>query len=695
MNSNHRKNLRSNPKKPSNASVLASRMDKLEKETLKNSMYLEGGSKLVYPALRYPGAYVSSALPIHTNPWLILGNPLRPLSAVNLSYIMECAMRGEFTQIQWLMIHAELRDPDLIALESYRTGSLLEMDWDIKISEKAKRLNMEDEAKLQQGLLVDRYEKIKNLYEAIKHLGLAVFRGYAHVVIRDTELEPLEQLWFVREGLYGPWFWNPESRLVNSMYYDRAEALDESYFLIRTKQQSVMYWAVMKYLYTTFGMRWWSAFCDAVSKQGTVVIGPPEMDTAHADEFKTNAEKISQGASGVLPYQSTIIQPNNSRGPNMFDPWLRYLSEKLVLAGTGGKLTMLNDSVGIGGSQSDTHGDTFKAIANSDAQEISEIFQNQLDKPLIEENFPGQPVLAYFQLNFKENVDISGYIRDVVSLSTQGFIVDPTEVSQKTGYKITYKAPGAMPVMMAPGQEPTPGGENNPEGEPPSNEPDPEQLRIGIETEREHTDDDAIAEQIARDHLTEMPDYYSRLQKMEAGAIQNRGEGIAGALGISSTWLKPVSDLLLQITHKVEQNQMTKADLAVYLQSMAVRLPELFAKMDVNAFAQVLEKGMGRAVIQGVGDAVTGKAIKTPPPPTTPIHGQAGREAGAKVGRVGKLLNAIRSRWDISNRIVKRKDQWHVLSKDGSKHLGGPYKTKGEAVERLRQVEYFKAHQKE
>jgi hypothetical protein len=40
-------------------------------------------------------------------------------------------------------------------------------------------------------------------------------------------------------------------------------------------------------------------------------------------------------------------------------------------------------------------------------------------------------------------------------------------------------------------------------------------------------------------------------------------------------------------------------------------------------------------------------------------------------------------------RVVHQKDGWHVLSEKG-KNLGGPYGTKGEAVKRLRQVEYFK-----
>ncbi len=40
--------------------------------------------------------------------------------------------------------------------------------------------------------------------------------------------------------------------------------------------------------------------------------------------------------------------------------------------------------------------------------------------------------------------------------------------------------------------------------------------------------------------------------------------------------------------------------------------------------------------------------------------------------------------------IVKRKDGYFVLSEKTKKNLGGPYKTKEEALKRLRQVEYFK-----
>jgi hypothetical protein len=41
------------------------------------------------------------------------------------------------------------------------------------------------------------------------------------------------------------------------------------------------------------------------------------------------------------------------------------------------------------------------------------------------------------------------------------------------------------------------------------------QLKRGIAVEREHTDDEATATEIALDHLNEFPDYYDRLEKVE------------------------------------------------------------------------------------------------------------------------------------------------------------------------------------
>lgn len=44
---------------------------------------------------------------------------------------------------------------------------------------------------------------------------------------------------------------------------------------------------------------------------------------------------------------------------------------------------------------------------------------------------------------------------------------------------------------------------------------DPKELKMGIEVEKEHTPDEDVVTRIALDHLAELPDYYTKLKKME------------------------------------------------------------------------------------------------------------------------------------------------------------------------------------
>jgi hypothetical protein len=46
---------------------------------------------------------------------------------------------------------------------------------------------------------------------------------------------------------------------------------------------------------------------------------------------------------------------------------------------------------------------------------------------------------------------------------------------------------------------------------------------MGIEVESEHTKDKTKAKEIAMDHLTEFPDYYTRIKKMEKSADKKWG----------------------------------------------------------------------------------------------------------------------------------------------------------------------------
>jgi hypothetical protein len=51
---------------------------------------------------------------------------------------------------------------------------------------------------------------------------------------------------------------------------------------------------------------------------------------------------------------------------------------------------------------------------------------------------------------------------------------------------------------------------------------DQKELNMGKSVEKEHTDNEAIATAISRDHLSEISDYYTRLNKMESDAKKGR-----------------------------------------------------------------------------------------------------------------------------------------------------------------------------
>lgn len=52
---------------------------------------------------------------------------------------------------------------------------------------------------------------------------------------------------------------------------------------------------------------------------------------------------------------------------------------------------------------------------------------------------------------------------------------------------------------------------------------DPMEFKMGIKVEFEHTSCPYISAKIAIDHLTEIPDYYTRLAKMENDAFKELG----------------------------------------------------------------------------------------------------------------------------------------------------------------------------
>lgn len=90
----------------------------------------------------------------------------------------------------------------------------------------------------------------------------------------------------------------------------------------------------------------------------------------------------------------------------------------------------------------------------------------------------------------------------------------------------------------------------------PVEEVDPDQLNLGIAVEREHTDDDNKASEIARDHLIEDPEYYTKL--VNAGLVDEPDAiEIARNLGIVSEAKNKIFKLSDKITYLGKPGKIT------------------------------------------------------------------------------------------------------------------------------------------
>jgi hypothetical protein len=270
-----------------------------------------------------------------------------------------------------------------------------------------------------------------------------------------------------------------------------------------------------------------------------------------------------------LPAGSTAQFSDGPRGINPFRDHMKYLQEQLVLAGTGGLLTMLAMPTGIGAGASGEHADVFATIARAEARRISEIFQKQHDARFLSNTFPGKPILAYFEIAAQESVDVGEIITHATTLATAGYQIDPAELAEKTGYKISVR-----PLPAAPETAPHQFTNRSFDG-------------AGLPSPRQQTG-------------------------TGASRLQNRAtDKFASALGVDSVWLSPVADLLAEIERKAADKTISDADLAVFLESATAQLPEIFDRMDHDALAELLEAALGTAALEGVKAGIAAKKPKT------------------------------------------------------------------------------------
>jgi len=387
-----------------------------------------------------------------SNAWRDAYNPLRGMSLQRLLSLLDAGERGQYADLRWFYHYMERSDAMVFSVMQRRRAALLSCDWDIRevsgygrdgVSASANGGRDKVDSALageQAAMLREAYDRIENLRDAVSFLFSGFFRGYAHMEKHYAasgmieRLEPVEQWFWVRDGMYGPWEYNQNA--VSGRY--RGVPIEPDNFVILDTVPLNRLLSV-QYLGRTLTLKDWDSFLEVYGIPSVFLVGPPNTPESKEEEYQRIAEQLISDGRGYLPYGSDIKYVNGGGNHPPFKERIEYLDRQITLVATGGLLTMLTES-GSGTLAGNAHSETFLQIARSDAAMLSEVLQKHFDTPLLREFFPGQPILAYFEFAPPAGSEVSRVVQDAATLAKAGVRMDVDELSEKTGYALERHA---------------------------------------------------------------------------------------------------------------------------------------------------------------------------------------------------------------------------------------------------------------
>jgi hypothetical protein len=368
--------------------------------------------------------------------WRQQYNPLRGLTIRKAISLLEEGDRGQYANLEWLYRSIEKREATLRGLKRLRLAALGKLDWSIRTVDDSPA------AKAQAETLRVAYDRLDNLKEAVRFLALAEFRGFSHLekiyegdnpANPITRLDPVDQWYWVRDSIYAPWRYNATATITSS-----GRLIDPRHFVIREVEDPINEIGLICYMRKNLSQKDWDAYVETYGIPPIFVSMPPNVPPGKEGEYQAMANAVVGNMRGTLPNGAEVkAMTDGSRSGAPFKEHLNYQDEQLVLAGTSGKLAMLTAPTGLGSDLGEAHQDVFDSLAVAEAGEISELLQAQFDKPILQVNFPGRPVLAYFELAAEDKADVGQVLEHVVQITQAGGQVDWPEISEKTGYTIT------------------------------------------------------------------------------------------------------------------------------------------------------------------------------------------------------------------------------------------------------------------
>lgn len=379
--------------------------------------------------------------------WLERWNPLQGMSIREAQNIFDVARNGDTQRLHWLFQEIEATNPVLLVCVERRSSAIANFQW--KISENAASdgsLSAEQKDSAERFL-----NGVENLTDALEHMELAFFRGFAHAqpvweadgAVKEVQL--LDSWKFVRQG--GAWFYNPAC----TGFASDMQPTDRCGLMTVVRRRPIDYPALAIHIRHAVGSRDWGRFLERYALPKPAVFMHPGATNDQRADYIEAANAVENGQVSVWPGGASLTDfAGGSRGTDPFGSFIEHQEKQIVLLATGGTLMSLAEA-GSGTLAGGAQSEVWESIVARDSFVIAQAVQRAMVIPYLVRAFPGKPVAVSFGFDFTKP-PTPKEVFEVAALAKQaGWRIDQAQLEEQTGYTLAEDAtPSSEGVSASP-----------------------------------------------------------------------------------------------------------------------------------------------------------------------------------------------------------------------------------------------------
>lgn len=374
--------------------------------------------------------------------WIERTNPLAGLSIREAQAVFDRARAGDTQRLHWIFQEIEAANPTLMTCVERRASALAALPWKVTANPSADAALGGEQKDAAERLV----RAVEDFDEAVEHLDLAFFRGFAYAqplweadgTVRRISL--LESWQFLSRD--GRLYFNPA---CDGFSASAEEVTADAGLVGVRRRRAIDYPALAIHIRAAVGDGAWGRFLERIALPKPAVIMAPNATEDDRAAYVASAEETEDGRVSVWPSGTALTDfMGGSRGQDPFSAFVRHQDERIVRLATGGTLGSIAEA-GSGTLAGGAQADVWREIVARDAVIVGAAIMRGLVRPYLARKFPGRPCAVDFAFDpsraptAKESAELAATLR------TAGWRVDRAELEEATGFTLEREEAAPAP----------------------------------------------------------------------------------------------------------------------------------------------------------------------------------------------------------------------------------------------------------